>query len=214
MASRIARLTGLAAAGLLAAGCSSKSISTPARTATEELLISTAVDKAAEKLAKSLKVEGKIFVDAGYFEGYDAKYAIATIRDSLLRHGAALAESRETAQTIVEIRTGALSLDTESSLLGLPEISLPIPFVDVASTPEIALFKQDTVEGVAKIAATAWDRETGKMVSSTGPQYGFSHKADWILMLLVTWDSTDVLPENVEPQPAPWEPWDTWQLWE
>ncbi|QDL94452.1 hypothetical protein FDP22_21530 (plasmid) [Paroceanicella profunda] len=214
MALRIARLTALSALGLLAAACSSKSISTPARTATEQLLISTAVDKAAEKIAKSLQVEGKVFVDAAYFEGYDSKYAVATIRDSLLRHGAALAESRETAQTIVEIRTGALSIDTESSLLGLPEISLPIPFADMASTPEIALFKQDTTEGVAKFAATAYDRETGKMVSSTGPQYGFSHKADWILMLLVTWNSTDALPEGVEPKPEPWEPWDTWELWE
>ena len=79
-----------AAVGFGLAGCSSVQVTTPARSATEQLLISTAADQAAERLAAQLAVKGSIFVDASGVEGYDTKYAVFAVRDGL-RHGGSAA---------------------------------------------------------------------------------------------------------------------------
>ncbi|WP_377805477.1 DUF6655 family protein [Azospirillum sp. A29] len=187
------------------AGCSTSHITTPARSATEQLLISTAADQAAERLAGKLAVRGSIYVDSAGVEGYDTKYAVSAVRDALLRHGAAMAENRDKAATIVELRVGALSVDSESSLLGIPSIDIPMPVGGSSSTPEISLFKKELTQGVAKIAASAYDRTSGTLVSSSGPQYGFSNRAEWVLLLMLSWDTNDLLPPKTRPDPKPWD---------
>ncbi|MBL0930075.1 MAG: hypothetical protein IBJ15_08145 [Alphaproteobacteria bacterium] len=62
------------------AACSGARQSQPARTATEQLLIANAADKAAERLVLAFESGAKVFVDAANFDGVDAKYAIAPIR--------------------------------------------------------------------------------------------------------------------------------------
>ncbi|SMH48423.1 DUF6655 family protein [Azospirillum agricola] len=193
------------AAALLLAACSSSQVTRPARTATEQLLISTAADKAAERLAQTLSIQGSVYVDAASVEGYDNKYAVSAIRDALLRRGARILSSRDGADTIVELRVGALSVDSESSLVGIPSINVPLPMTQNATTPEISLFKKELTQGVAKVAATAYDRKTGALVASSGPQYGFSNKAEWVLLLLLRWGSNDLLPSGERPAPVPWE---------
>lgn len=194
-----------AAAGLGLAGCSTAQITTPARSATEQLLISTAADQAAERLAGRLAVKGSVFVDASGVEGYDTKYAVFAVRDALLRHGAAMAQTRDAAATVVELRIGALSVDSERSLLGIPSIDIPMPVGGSSSTPEISLFKKELTQGVAKIAATAYDKNSGELVSSSGPQYGFSNRAEWVLLLMLSWDTNDLLPPDTRPDPKPWD---------
>lgn len=186
-------------------GCSTERLGHPARTATEQLLISTAVDRAIERLADQLPAEGKVYVDPGNLEGFDGKYVVSTMRDGLLRRGAKLASERDKADTIVELRAGALSVDDRDALVGIPSFGVPIPLSGDVNLPEVALFKKDMSQGVVKIAATAYDAHSGSLVESAGPAYGFSHVVNWTLLLFLTWDSTDVLPEGTRPEPVPWE---------
>ncbi|WP_147163060.1 DUF6655 family protein [Pararhodospirillum oryzae] len=179
-------------------------VTTPARSASEQLLISQAADRAAQRLADALALkEGPVFVDASLAEGYDSKYAIGAVRAALARHGATLAPTREAARTVVEIRFGALSLDTEKSLLGLPELNLPIPLATGVRTPEIALFKKDSTQGVAKMAALAYDRDDGTLVAAPTPQYGFADKTEWTMALFISWESGDFLPADARPGSVP-----------
>src|SRR5690349_16250863 len=78
-------------------GCSSMRETLPQRTAREELLISTAADRAAEKLNLKIPAGTKLFVDSQFMEGTDSKYATAAVRDRLLRNGGQLVETREQA---------------------------------------------------------------------------------------------------------------------
>ena len=73
---RIATIMALMALALGA--CSTEKQSSPPRTATEQLLISTAADRAVDKLNLSIPAGTKVFVDASNFEGTDSKYAITT----------------------------------------------------------------------------------------------------------------------------------------
>src|SRR5215468_8390535 len=71
---RVAAVSFLLLLGL--AGCSTARESEPARTATEELLISTAVDRALDGLQLKIPEGTKLWVDAANFDGYDQKYAV------------------------------------------------------------------------------------------------------------------------------------------
>src|ERR1700704_6329406 len=95
--------------GLLAAfaaifalsGCATDRLTEPSQTATEQLLISTAVDHAVTQLNPTIPAGTKVFVDAQFVDSAlgDAalysKYAIASIRDLLLRRGIRLTDDRK-----------------------------------------------------------------------------------------------------------------------
>ena len=169
--------------GLAAAACTSDRESFPPRTAMEQLLISGAVDDALRRLKLDIPAGTKIWVDAGNFDGYDQKYAVGAIRDRLLWLGAQIVADRGSAETVVEIRSGALSIEDTDSLLGIPGAQVPIPLAGSLSTPQIPLFKSGRATGVAKIGLTAYNAKTGALepFSPSVPVYGFAHRAHWRL---------------------------------
>lgn len=180
------------------AACSSAKESNPQRTATEQLMISTAADRAAERLTLDIPRGSKIFVDATNFEGTDGKYAIAAIRDKLLRDGGQLMKDRDSADMVVEIRSGALSMDDEQTLVGIPKFDVPIPLTGSVPFPEIALFKKRQRTGIAKFGATGFGAKDGAYAASSGPQYGLSRETEWVVLLFISWTTTDYVPKEVE----------------
>ena len=183
-------------AALAVAGCTSARESHPSRTATEQLLISSAADRAARRLNLDIPPGAKVFVDATNFEGTDGKYAVAAIRDHFLRSGMALVAERKDAAAVVEIRSGALSIDSEEFLVGVPEFGIPIPLTGEFTFPEIALYKDSKRRAIAKFAAVGYGAGNGRLISSTAEQYGFSHKTEKTILLLLSWERTDAVPKE------------------
>lgn len=191
----------LLGAALLLAACSSAKESSPPRTATEQLMLSTAAERAADRVAARVAVDmpkgSKIFIDATNFEGTDGKYAIAAIRDRLLRFGGHLAKDRDSADMVVEIRAGALSMNDEQTLIGIPRFDVPVPLAGPVSFPEIALFKKRQRTGIAKFGATGYGAEDGAYVASSDLQYGLSRETEWVVLLFISWTTNDYMPEAV-----------------
>lgn len=192
----------------LLGGCTTTRETSPSRTATEQLLISAAADRAAEKLSLHIRPGSRIYVDASYFDATDGRYAIGAVHERMLRLGGRLAPDRAAADIIVEIRSGALSIDEDELLIGIPGVTVPIPFAGPFELPDVALFKKDQRIGIAKIAATAFDAETGLLADATGPQYGFSHRTHWVVLLLFSWTTSDIMPGLSEEDRARGEPGD------
>jgi hypothetical protein len=178
--------------------CATAVQTNPSRTATEELLISTAADRAAERLTLPDVKGAKVFVDATNFEGYDSKYAIGAIKESLLRQGAHLVDSKDKADTVVAIRAGALSTDQKSTLFGIPSFNVPIPFAGKLPFPEIAFYKTQVQEGVAKFAVTSYDAKDGALVGAADPQYGFSHNTKKTVLVFFSWTTNDAMPDDAK----------------
>ena len=185
----------LLALSLLLAGCVAERATSPLRTATEQLLISTAADRAAEKLAEQIPTNIRVFLDTAYIEAPDASYASRAIKDRFLRRGIALADDRASADAVIEVRAGALSTDEKITSLGTPQLTLPvIPGVagyNGFPIPAINLFKKADTRATAKFAATGYDPKTGKLVVATDPQYGYSQKTDWVVLLFFSWTNED-----------------------
>jgi hypothetical protein len=175
----------------LLGGCVTNRTTEPARTATEQLLLSTATDHALLSANFAAFANQKVFLDTNYFESYDAKYAIGTIRDALNRAGALLEDNVTNSDIIVEARSGALSIDSSVFLFGIPNMGVPVPLAGALQVPELAFYKSDKQRSTAKIALLAFVRKSGTHVYSSGPLDGKSYDKHYKL-LFVSWIRTDI----------------------
>jgi len=166
----------------------------PARSATEERLVSTAIDRAADRLAQQMPANLKIYLDTTSLEGPDAHYAAATVADRLLRRGLRLMSKPADADAVVVVRSGVLSTDDKTTLIGMPQFAVPFfPVGNLLTIPELDFYRKMHAKGVAEFAATGFDPKTGRMVVSTDPQFGFSNKTDWVVFLLFGWERNDLV---------------------
>jgi hypothetical protein len=176
----------LAALTLLPACTSTIRTTDPARTATEQFLLSQAASLAVSQLT----VEGlrgrRVFVDDQYFAASESKFVLGELRNRLFLGGVQLVPERKLAQVILEVRSGGVGIDRADYLLGLPSLvlsagedgdntstSTPI------ATPELALLKNINQVGVASVAFIAYWADTGEVVASSGPFIGRTTRDDW-----------------------------------
>ena len=186
----------LPALALALSSCTINRTTVPGRGATEEMVISTAADRAADKLAADLTAGGSVYIDATYFDAPDAKYAIGAIRAAIARRGTQILADRAKADRVIEIRTGALSIDQNKFLIGIPEFSLPIPLAGEATVPEIALYSFHDNQGVAKFAATEFTQADGRLVAAPQPEYAYAHDEKRTVLLFISWSHEDFLDEK------------------
>ncbi|HEY5336683.1 MAG TPA: DUF6655 family protein [Rhizomicrobium sp.] len=198
------RLPSIALAGFCAlavSGCTTIRVTSPQRSAQEELLISTAADRAAEALAAQIPTNLSAYIDTSGFAtqrrdegiaGIDRDYALAAIDDALLRRGVRLVHDREHADAVIVPRAGVLSTDERDILVGLPAFPAPVPLAGTVSVPSLALYDNTKAKGIAKFAASVYDPKTGKLIVSTDPAYGFSRESDGTVLFVFTWRHNDM----------------------
>src|SRR4249920_911481 len=87
----------LASVIALFAGCSSNRQSNTARTATEQMLISNAVDQSLNKIDFTPLAGTNVFVEEKYIDCVDKGYIVGSVRHKLLQAGAYLAVKAEDA---------------------------------------------------------------------------------------------------------------------
>jgi hypothetical protein len=163
--------------GMILSGCGT----TTQRLATEQLLISDAVDQAVEQIDFNYLRDQDIYLETRYLTaivgtGYaNPDYIISSIREQLTAAGCRIHENRDDARIIVEPRVGALGTDGHEVTYGIPQTSqittaaaalhsAPI----VPAIPEIAFGKSDKQTGVAKLRIFAYDKETKMVVWQSG----------------------------------------------
>lgn len=180
---------------LFCAGCSSESITTPPETATEQLLLSTAGDRALTQAGMHFLNHQRVYVDFTYFDAYHEKYAEGDIRDVLSRVGALLVPDAKTADIIVEARAGAYSINTNTTFFGIPSIPLPIPTLStVPETPQLAFYQKLKQDSYAKIALLVYSKKTGAHIYSSGALDGYAYDTYRSLLFISWWRSN--IPEK------------------
>lgn len=178
----------------LLAACSTARQTEPQRTATEEMLISSAADRAVGEL--KLDVNGKsVLIDASNYKGLDAEYTIAAVRGLVAKDGGRLVTDRKTADVVIEMRNGAQSVDQKEFLIGIPSFDVPIPLAGSLSIPEIALYSRKEDIGVSKLTVTDYSA-SGALAGSSGPVYGFARDRRYKILLFIGWKTQDFHPDE------------------
>jgi hypothetical protein len=173
-------------------GCSTATMSNPPRTVTEELLLSTAADRAIDSVSLVQFANKKIFIDGTYFDSYDSKYVLGQIRDAFSRAGALLEPAASNSDIIVEARNGGLSIDPSTTLVGIAQTGLPIPLAGTLSIPELSIYKSDRQHAIAKLALLAYSTVDRKHVYSSGSMVGKAYNKYYKLIGLIQFTTTDI----------------------
>jgi hypothetical protein len=183
---RIVLGTLAAASTALVLGCGNTRTSNTMRTATEQLLISDAIDRTVESIDFSPLAGQTVFFDESRLvEVVDKGYLISSLRQHMLASGCILKDARDQATFVVEPRAGVVGTDNHDLLFGVPALQLPqVPVAAAipAAIPEIPFAKRRDQSGIAKVAVFAYRRETGEPVWQSGIVINKSTANDiWVL---------------------------------
>lgn len=165
------------------------------RLATEQLLMSDAVDRTIAKISFH-SLQGKtVYFDSQYIRNIkglgfvNAEYVISSLRQHMVGAGCLLQEDADDAEYIIEARVGALGTDGHEITYGLPastalaDAASLIPTApSIPMVPEIAIAKKQDLRGAAKIGVFAYHRVTREPVWQSGISVSTSDAKDaWIL---------------------------------
>jgi hypothetical protein len=187
----------LACAGVLIAlwglgGCGA----TKSYVATEQLLLSDAVDSSVEQLDFSPLAGHRVYLDRDNIPtlrgsaggGLVAwEYVVSSVRERMVMSGCQLTPDRESAEIVAEVRLGAMGTDGHSFVVGIPATNnSPVNQVTgqalIPALPELSIAKRDTMSGAAKIAVCAYLRETREAVWQSGLVHANSQSSDtWFM---------------------------------
>jgi hypothetical protein len=182
----------LTVSALLLAGCAGTPTTNPPRSATEQLLLSTAADRALASTSLAPFNHKKVFIDASYFDSYDSKYVLGAIRDAFSQTGALIVSDAAQSDFIVEARSGALSTDFADSLIGIPKTGVPIPLSGAIEIPELALFKSSRQHSTAKFALLAYATNSREHFFSSGSELGTAYNKNYKLLGIISWNRNDI----------------------
>jgi hypothetical protein len=175
----------------LSAGCGT----TREHKATEQLLLSDAVDRSVSTIDFRPLSGEKVFLDTSYLRStksdsfVNADYVTSSLRQQIMAAGCLMQESSNEADVVIEARIGTLGSDDHRVTFGVPEnnaIGSAASFIPgaptVAQIPEIAVARRDAREGAAKIAAFAYDRVTREAIWQSGISQSRSTARDtWVM---------------------------------
>ena len=190
--------SGLLATVMLSSGCMSFRESNTTRTPEEQILLSKAVDYSLVE-AIPVGLQGKrVFVDAANLDCTDKAYVTDAVKQGLASKGARIVDKAGDADAVVTVRVGMLATQSGTALIGIPTFKLPAILTSgTLETPEIALFKRATQDGLAKVCLTAYNYDTKALL---GAREGTARTRfdRWNILFVVNFNRTNV-PELLTP---------------
>ena len=155
---------------VFAVGCGTTRMTDTSRTATEQLLVSDAIDRAVSDLDFRALAGRTVYLDSTHLNSVtDHAYLVSSLRQHMLAAGCLLKNKREEADYIVEARAGAVGTDRNELMVGVPAVNLPTTVPGLPSNiPEMPLIKRTEQRAVAKVAVFAYNAKTGRPVWQSG----------------------------------------------
>ena len=164
-------------------GCGTSRWSDSSRTATEQLLISGAIDRSVSDFDFRALAGKKVYFDTTYIKTtIDADYIASSLRQHALASGCIVKMKVEEADYICEVRAGTIGTDRHDVLFGIPATSLPTSVSgSTTSIPEVPLVKKTDQRAVAKLAIFAYNRYTGRPIWQSGTRpFELKTKDVWV----------------------------------
>lgn len=169
---------------------------TKTQEATEQLVLSSAVDNSVAAIDFRPLSGQRVFFDDTYLKNVKAPgivtadYVISSLRQQIFAAGCLLQEKIDSADVVIEARIGTLGADDHRVTYGIPEnnvlgvaANLVTPLQgSIPAIPEIAVARRDAREGAAKVAAFAYDRVTRQPLWQSGLSKSMAtSRSTWIL---------------------------------
>lgn len=192
----------VAAVALLAivwlCGCSSPRITETGRSAVEQFLLSTVIERGVQSADFKEFAGKKIAVEYDYLAPQvDKPYVQGIFEMHLAATGMIVTRNAKEADLIVQILCGVLATDTNKILIGTPTLPIPIPDTSISvAIPEIPLFQKLTRSGYGRFAFNILDAKDRKPVKTIPGINASTYYTNWTI-LLIPFRSHD-MPLNIQ----------------
>ncbi len=103
-----------------------------------------------------------------------------------------LAPAASNSDIILEARSGGLSIDASSTLVGIAQTGLLIPLAGTLNIPELAIYKSERQRSIAKLALLAYSTHTLEHFYSSGPLVGKSYNTYFKILGMIQWTCSDI----------------------
>ncbi len=170
---------GLIVGMAMATGCATTTTSNTARTGTEQLLISSAIDRALSNVNFSDFAGQRVYVDEKYLDTVDKAYLVGSLRHRILEGGGSIAAAADKADLVLEVRSGGVGTDNQQSFVGIPAIGIPGLPIEL---PEVKFVSRNTQMGTAKLGLVCYDATSGKALGGGGSATALTHNNDTYVM--------------------------------
>lgn len=186
-------------ASAVLAGCTTTSASNTARTAKEQMLLSSSVDQSLDKVDFTPLYGQRVFLEEKYLDCVDKGYVLGSIRHRIMRSGGILSAAADDADVVMELRSGGLGTDTTDSYLGVPEITLP----GMLTLPEVRMAERKTQFAYAKIGIVLYDAKSRQVLGDGGMAMARTDDSNWSVLGVGPYQSGSLKGEVTKTQMVP-----------
>ena len=182
-------LAGVAVGALLMvglSGCSSPRITETGRTAVEQFLLSTVVERSIGCADFSDLAGRKAFLEYDYLAPQvDKSYVQGYFEMHLANNGIIVTRDAKDADVLIQLICGVLATDTNKFTIGTPTLPVPLPDTSLnIAIPEIPLFQKLTRSGYARFGFNILDAKTRKPIRSITGIEASTKYVNWTILLL------------------------------
>ena len=129
---------------VIGSGCTTPWVTNTQRSAVEQYLIATTVERAVANAGLWKFAGKKVFLDYGYLAPQvDKAYVQGMLEMELSKAGCVIVAKQELAEIMIQPLCGVLATDHDSWIIGTPSLPIPVPYTDLTfAVPEIPLLKR------------------------------------------------------------------------
>ena len=175
-----------AAVALLAAGCADPNITNTSRSAIEQMLLSSVVERSIGSVNVEEFKGKKVWMDyANLATQVDKAYVQGFVELHFSQSGAIVLKDEKEAEVIVQVISGALATDSNKFMIGTPQLPIPLPKTDLSfAIPEIPLFKRIIRSGYGKFSLVMLEAKSRQPIRVVSDIIAKSEYVNWTILLL------------------------------
>lgn len=174
---------------LLSACALSREQSKTSRTATEQLLVSQALERSLSRVSVPLPDGSSVAVETAGLKDTDTAFTRELVASRLASLGVSVQKKEEEASYLVRVIIQTLGTDQEISFFGMPPVtSVLLPF----ALPELAIYKHMHQRGVVRLRLEVFERATGRFITWTRWYEGSTYFNQYTLFFFIGFRSTDL----------------------
>ena len=167
-------------------GCSSPRITETGRTAVEQFLLSTVIERGIGSADFSDLAGRKVFLEYDYLAPQvDKPYVQGFFEMHLANNGIIVTRDTKEADVLIQVLCGVLATDTHKFTIGTPTLPVPLPDTSLnVAIPEIPLFQKLTRSGYGRFGFNILDAKTRKPIRSITGIEASTKYTNWTILLL------------------------------
>ena len=167
-------------------GCSSPRITETGRSAVEQFLLSTVIDRGVCHADFKDFAGKKAFIEYDYLAPQvDKPYLQGVFEMHLAKNGIIVSRDAKDADVLVQILCGVLATDMHKFTIGTPTLPVPLPDTSLnVAIPEIPLFQKLTRSGYSRFAFNILEAKTRKPVQVIRGIESSTQYTNWTILLV------------------------------